>query len=104
MGPKSDAFRGVAVRMQRSTLVPDRPSRRQLLQVGGVGALGLALPDLLRAGAVPAADRARRGERSCIFIVQYGGASHIDSLDPKPDAPEDVRGPYRAIPTATPGV
>ncbi|MDB5388423.1 MAG: hypothetical protein JWM11_4069, partial [Planctomycetaceae bacterium] len=43
-------------------------------------------------------------ERSCIFIVQYGGASHIDSLDPKPHAPEDIRGPYRPIATRTPGL
>ena len=42
--------------------------------------------------------------RSCIFIVQYGGASHIDSLDPKPEAPADVRGPYRPIATAVPGL
>jgi uncharacterized protein (DUF1501 family) len=80
---------------------PTRPalSRRRLLQVGGIGALGLGLPDLLRAAS------ARRGrEKSCIFVVQYGGASHIDSLDPKPDAPEDVRGPYRPIATNVPGM
>src|SRR4051812_23240892 len=77
-------------------------SRRRLLQAGGIGVLGLGLPDLLRAGA-PVSGR-RGGERSCLFIVQYGGASHIDSLDPKPDAPETVRGLYRAIPTAVPGV
>ena len=77
-------------------------SRRKLLQVGGIGLLGLGLPELLRARAAPAACRGR--ERSCIFIVQYGGASHIDSLDPKPQAPEEIRGPYRPIATAVPGV
>src|SRR4051794_31950463 len=55
-------------------------TRRRLLQVGGIGMLGLGLPDLLAAGSVR-----RRPEKSCIFIVQYGGCSHIDSLDPKPD-------------------
>jgi uncharacterized protein (DUF1501 family) len=79
------------------------PSRRELLQIGGLCALGLGLPELLHAGA-PVSDRRRTSERSCIFIVQYGGASHIDSLDPKPDAPEDIRGPYRPIPTAAPGM
>jgi hypothetical protein len=69
--------------------------------VGGIGALGLTLPDLLRSGK--AEDR-RQPERSCIFIVQYGGASHIDTLDLKPDAPEDIRGPYRPIATSVPGV
>ncbi len=78
-------------------------NRRRLLQVGGVSALGLVLPELLRADGPPAGNR-RGSERSCIFIVQYGGASHLDSLDPKPGAPEEVRGPYRAIPTAVPGV
>ena len=83
-------------------------SRRQLLQVGGIGALGLTLPALLRAG-IPRAGQGSVGgvsgpERSCIFIVQYGGASQIDSLDPKPLAPEDVRGPYRPIATRTPGL
>jgi len=72
-------------------------SRRQLLQIGGIGALGLGLPQLLRA-ETPAA------KKSCIFIVQYGGASHIDSLDPKPGAPEDIRGPYRPIATRVPGI
>jgi hypothetical protein len=74
------------------------PNRRQLLQVGGVGMLGFGLPQLLRATS-PA-----RTKRSCIFIVQYGGCSHIDSFDPKPAAPDDIRGPYRAIPTSVPGV
>jgi hypothetical protein len=79
-------------------------SRRQLLQLGGIGALGLSLPELLRAGAPRPGGGASGPERSCIFIVQYGGASHIDSLDPKPRAPEDVRGPYAAIDTRTPGL
>jgi hypothetical protein len=78
------------------------PSRRRLLQIGGIGALGLGLPELLHASSPESATSA--GERSCIFIVQYGGASHIDSLDPKPAAPEDVRGPYRPIATRVPGM
>jgi hypothetical protein len=79
------------------------PSRRDLLQIGGLGVLGLGLPELLRASA-PVSERRSTTERSCIFIVQYGGASHIDSLDPKPDAFEDIRGPYKPIPTRAPGM
>ncbi len=78
-------------------------TRRRLLQIGGIGAIGLGLPQLLRArdSSLPG----RRGrEKSCIFIVQYGGASHIDSFDPRPDAPPDVRGPYKPIATNVPGV
>lgn len=78
-------------------------TRRQLLQAGGIGVLGLGLPELLRANAT--APRSARGsERSCIFIVQYGGASHIDSWDLKPNAPEEIRGPYRPIATSVPGI
>ena len=80
-------------------------SRRQLLQVGGIGMLGLGLPELLRAGApTPAARAAGGGQKSCIFIFQYGGASHLDSWDPKPAAPLEIRGPYKPVATAVPGV
>jgi hypothetical protein len=83
-------------------------SRRRLLQIGGIGALHLTLPSLLR-GGVPTVGQGGLGgvsgpERSCIYIVQYGGASQIDSFDPKPLAPDDVRGPYRPIATRTPGL
>jgi len=63
--------------------------------------LGLTLPQLLAAGQSKASGRAR--EKSCIFIFQYGGLSQLDSWDPKPDAPSEVRGPYRAIPTTVAG-
>jgi hypothetical protein len=76
-------------------------SRRRLLQVGSLGLLGLSLPELLHSQAEGAS---RQSDKSCIFIAQYGGASHVDSLDPKPDAPEDVRGPYKPIATATAGL
>ncbi|MGV3723723.1 MAG: DUF1501 domain-containing protein [Actinomycetota bacterium] len=80
------------------------PDRRRLIQAGGIGLVGLSLPDVLQA------DEARRKKagsppaQACIFIVQYGGASHIDSLDLKPDAAEDVRGPYKPISTPVPGM
>jgi hypothetical protein len=80
-------------------------TRRQLLQVGSIGVLGLGLPELLRAGSQESRiGRHRTSDKSCIFIVQYGGASHIDSLDPKPDAPPDIRGPYHPIASKVPGL
>lgn len=80
-------------------------TRRQLLQVGGLGVLGLDLPELLMAGDGRGASGQRsRSEKSCIFIVQYGGASHHDSFDLKPDQPDDIRGPYRPIDTNVPGI
>jgi uncharacterized protein (DUF1501 family) len=78
-------------------------TRRHLLQVGGISALGLGLPALLRADPARQSVKSNKS-RSCIFIVQYGGASHIDSLDPKPEASEDIRGPYRPIATNVPGM
>jgi hypothetical protein len=44
------------------------------------------------------------GDVQCIFIWTLGGTSHHDTLDPKPHAAEGVRGPFRAIPTAVPGI
>lgn len=74
-------------------------NRRQLLQAGSVASLGLTLPSLLRAKAAKAASK----EISCIFIHQYGGLSQLDSWDMKPEAPQEFRGPYQSIATATPG-
>jgi uncharacterized protein (DUF1501 family) len=80
-------------------------SRRLALQAGAVGLLGLGLDSLpaLRAADVTGTS-ARRPERSVIFIFLSGGLGQHDSFDPKPDAPEDIRGEFRPIATATPGV
>jgi hypothetical protein len=91
--------------MNSSELVGGRWTRRGLLQVGGIGLLGLGLPELLWARSSSRGRPSPAGpERSCIFIVQYGGASHLDTLDPKPDAPAEVRGPYKAVATPVPGL
>src|SRR5262249_48706582 len=75
-------------------------SRRQLLQVGGLSVLVMSWPELLgQADARPASSN-----KSCILIVQYGGASHIDSWDLKAAAPLEMRGPYKPIATPVPGL
>ena len=51
-------------------------------------------------GVGPGFGRAKR----CILLFMWGGPSHLDTFDPKPEAPNEVRGPFQAIPTATPGV
>jgi uncharacterized protein (DUF1501 family) len=76
-------------------------NRRQLLELSGISALGLGLPEFLRAASESAGKAAR--PKSCIFIVQYGGCSHIDSFDMKPDAPAELRGPFKPIATSVPG-
>jgi hypothetical protein len=84
-------------------------SRRDFLRVGGLAALGLTLPAALRmrSAAVQSADGtplANRNPPSCILIWLEGGPSHIDTFDPKPDAPAEVRGEFGTLPTALPGV
>ena len=73
-------------------------NRRSLIQTGALGGLGLTLPGLL------AAEENRASDKSCIFIVMSGGLSHIDTLDPKPLAPRETRGPYDQIATTVPGI
>jgi uncharacterized protein (DUF1501 family) len=71
-------------------------SRRDFLKIGALAFAGLDLPKLL------AADRSRR-EISCIVLFQSGGASQLDTFDPKPDAPSDIRGSFKSIATSVPG-
>jgi hypothetical protein len=76
-------------------------SRRQFLQVGGLSAFALSLPNWLRA----VADQPRaRTDVNCILMWMQGGPSHIDTFDPKPDAPVEVRGEFGVTPTADPSV
>src|SRR5262245_40432664 len=83
-----------------TTLLP----RRRLLQVGGISLLGLRLPESLQARA-RSTGRPRPGAaEACIFIVQYGGCSHLDTFDLKPGAPQEIRGPYKPIATSAPGI
>jgi hypothetical protein len=78
------------------------PTRRQLLKIGVLGGLGLALPRLVEAEAAGASRGAKA--RACILLHQFGGPSHHDTFDPKPEAPAEIRGPFRVIPTSVPGV
>jgi hypothetical protein len=82
-------------------------SRRQLLRAGSVGAFGLDLACLFQAeasaahGASPSTSGPRL--RHCILIYFYGGPSHLDTWDLKPDAPREVRGEFHPIATTVPG-
>src|SRR3954451_15212486 len=81
-------------------------ARREFLQVGFSGVLGLGLPGLLAAQAQAQA-RARSGApraRSMILVFLTGGLSHIDSFDMKPDAPDGIRGEFRPIDTNVAGL
>src|SRR5262245_46238871 len=78
-------------------------TRRTMLHVGSLAALGLAAPDLLgetSSRTTPGFGRAR----ACLLVYLFGGPSQIDTFDPKPDAPAGVRGEFRPIATTVPGV
>src|SRR5438552_5424445 len=82
-----------------------RPSRRELLRVGGLGLLGLSLADWLRLEAAAAKALPRTANvKSCILLYYYGGPSHQDTWDMKPDAPAEVRGEFKPVPTNVPGL
>jgi hypothetical protein len=85
----------------------DGVTRRDVLRVGALSALGLSLADLLRlqaaqAAGLPAAGRSP-SEKSCILIYQAGGPSHLEMFDLKPDGPAETRGEFKPIKTNVPG-
>ena len=98
----------------RPRTVCDGWTRRDLLEAAGTGLLGLSLPDVLRAEGLPShssphprpLSQGERGGRakSVIFLFLFGGPSQLETFDMKPDAPQDIRGPFRPTPCRTPGL
>jgi hypothetical protein len=83
----------------------DGVNRRDFLKIGTLGWGGLTLADALRARAAAAGDRTgTASERSVIMIWLDGGPPQHETYDPKPDAPEEFRGPLKPISTVLPGV
>lgn len=80
--------------------------RREMLRLGGLGGLGLVLPELLagRAGAASTKAPGFRRARSCIIGFLWGGPPHQDLWDLKPEAPAEVRGEFKPIATSVPGI
>jgi len=77
-------------------------SRSDFLRLGALGFGGLALPDILRLrAATPPTARTR--EKSVIFVYLFGGPSHVDTYDMKPDAPVEYRGEFKPTKTNVPG-
>lgn len=84
----------------------DGIARRDFLHLGLLTAFGLSVPGWfrLRAGAASAEGPGEPAAKSCILIWLDGGPSHLDTFDPKPDAPGEVRSPFGHIPTTVPGL
>ncbi len=76
----------------------DGVTRRDFLQVGALGAIGLSLPQFLAAQAAGAV-KDEHDDRACIMIFNLGAPSQMDTFDPKPEAAAEVRGPFKPIKT-----
>lgn len=82
--------------------MPAAFTRRTLLRIGAVGLTGLTLPTALRAEKSGGSRKPKA--KSVIMLFQFGGPSHIDTFDAKPDAPSGIRGEFKTIRTKTPGL
>lgn len=81
-------------------------ARRRIIQAGGLGLLGLGLPELLagRTEATVVSEPKFGQAKSCILLFMWGGPAHQDTWDLKPAAPREIRGEFAPIPTRVPGV
>jgi hypothetical protein len=106
--PPHDAPAMLSIQSRHSARFCDGLSRRRFLEIGSLSAFGLSLSNLLRNSA-HGADSAGRAsqhssQRSVILIWQHGGPSQLDTFDMKPEAPSEVRGPWRPIASSLPGL
>jgi uncharacterized protein (DUF1501 family) len=81
----------------------DGLTRRDFLQVGALGALGLSLSQVASLRAQGAVDKSK-DNKSCILIFNLGAPSQLDTFDMKPNAPSEIRGPFKAIKTNNPDI
>src|SRR5262245_57984865 len=79
-------------------------SRRDFIQIGLGGAMGLGFCDLLRMRAAEAGKQLAGKDVNCILVWLDGGPSHYETFDPKPEAPSEIRGEFKAISTKVPGM
>jgi hypothetical protein len=77
--------------------------RREFLRIGMAGLAGMSLPGLMRLRA-EAGEPTSSGPTALIVVFLHGGASHLETYDPKPAAPKEFRGPYTHISTTVPGL
>jgi hypothetical protein len=98
--------------LDRTASRPGGVSRREWLRVGGLSALGVSLPDVLHAAEPPATTPKLAGDlgttfgkaKNVIYLWLQGGPPQHETFDPKPDAPVEIRGPFKPIATNVPGI
>lgn len=81
----------------------DGMTRRDLLHIGGLSALGIGLGNSLREQTASAAEKKNKA-KACILLFLFGSPPQHETFDPKPNAPKEVQGELKAIPTSLPGV
>src|SRR6476619_3780284 len=77
--------------------------RRDFLHAGSLSCLGLRLSQMFGLKALGAVDTGK-SDQNCIFLMLVGGPSQLDTWDMKPNAPVEIRGPYKPIKTNVPGI
>jgi hypothetical protein len=82
----------------------DGLDRREFLRLGGLGAFGMMLPELLQAQKAPGGKGAFGSAKRCILLFMSGGPPQQDTFDLKPDAPREIRGEFKPIHTNVPGI
>ena len=85
--------------------IPPTISRRQVLATS-LGCAGFSLTDFLQLQSIAKENKTEtKGKaKSCIILFAWGGMSHLETWDPKPEGPKEIRGSFDTIPTATPGI
>jgi uncharacterized protein (DUF1501 family) len=81
----------------------DGVTRRDFLQIGTLGAIGLSLSHLSALKALGTTDKGK-SDKACIMIFNLGAPSQLDTFDMKPDAPREIRGPFKPIKTNNPDI
>src|SRR5262245_29062711 len=79
-------------------------TRRNMLQIGAIGALNLTPPRVLAAGERRSRDGAATAADSCILVFLNGGPSHLDMWDMKPELPKEMRSEFQPVATTVPGI
>jgi hypothetical protein len=79
-------------------------SRRRAISVGGLGMLGLTIPRLLKAAESHKSNAPPVKAKSVVFLYQFGGPSHVETFDMKPDAPDGIRSHFGTIASSLPGL
>src|SRR5262245_42140366 len=82
----------------------DGMTRREMLRAGGLGLCGLSLADLVRVQEGQAATAGGGQAKAVIILYLYGAPSQLETYDPKPDAPAEIRGEFGSIGTCIPGL